>query len=264
MAAFDAASLAPADIERIVRQRLEQDRERADERRWQGVPETTRHWLALAPPFTASVARAAGLSRDLLDTLADRGVLRVEHPRYLEEHADATLYAVTEAASRHVLARATADSGYAARVRSSIAKLGRRVLKRGLDAPDVPAPLERWCVLAARADDTPALVQRFDAMIDDAARGEDAAGVLGWIESARPLATLLSRTLDPAFEVALHRAGRRLELLHRYQQDRRHLKSFLRRHEQIEALRGLVDGPDDAWALHLFGSGGVGKTMLLR
>ncbi|MGH7574946.1 MAG: hypothetical protein ACREM1_07435, partial [Longimicrobiales bacterium] len=66
LATLDLAALAPAEIARIVRERLEQDREREDERRWEGVPEPTRHWLALAPPVTASVARAAGVPRTLL------------------------------------------------------------------------------------------------------------------------------------------------------------------------------------------------------
>ena len=64
--------------------------------------------------------------------------------------------------------------------------------------------------------------------------------------------------------LSIDRAGRRLELLHRRAREAERIRFFVRRDEQLEAIRDLVNGPNDQWALHLVGGGGVGKTMLLR
>ena len=42
------------------------------------------------------------------------------------------------------------------------------------------------------------------------------------------------------------------------------LHDYLPRPALFEAYRALLTGPDDAWAMHYLGGGGVGKTMLMR
>ena len=108
------------------------------------------------------------------------------------------------------------------------------------------------------------MVELFEVSLDAAFDDNDTALAASWIEDARPLATVLNRALDNRMTLAIERAGRRLELSYRQDLDRQHLATFLRREEQVKAFEDLMNGPDDRWAVHFIGAGGVGKTMLVR
>ncbi len=81
-----------------------------------------------------------------------------------------------------------------------------------------------------------------------------------WVATARTL----QEHLDPASRVRLDRAAARLELQFRRWDDLQQLKNFLERREQLDAFHALIEGTDDAWALHYLGPGGYGKTTLIR
>ena len=80
------------------------------------------------------------------------------------------------------------------------------------------------------------------------------------MEAAFPLEKALAG--DIALAVKL--AGLRVQLHQRRAGNERYLKHFLERSEQVQAFQDLLACPDDQWALHYAGTGGVGKTMLVR
>jgi hypothetical protein len=154
----------------------------------------------------------------------------------------------------------TGASGRMSALRAEHALLGQ---KTG-SVSGVPDAARRWAQLACFAEHSGTMVERLDALVGEAAQRKDGADLGKWIDAARPLAALLERDGDASMTVALQRAGRQLELLLREKADVRHLETFFPRPEQIKALVGFVRGAPERWQLHLLGSGGVGKTMLLR
>jgi hypothetical protein len=149
----------------------------------------------------------------------------------------------------------------------SLLKLVARIavqVRRGSTDLDLPVELDRWAHLAVEAEDPSRVAQTFDATLKPLIETGDLASIRDWIEVARPLAVLFEYSGSNQLSVAIGQAGRRVELAKRQAIDFRHLAAFHRREEQIEAVRALLEGPDDQWALHLIGPGGVGKTMMVR
>ncbi len=128
----------------------------------------------------------------------------------------------------------------------------------------VPEPMLDWSELAIHAEDAKAAAKAFEQKLAIAFEVLDVATIRDWIDVARPLAVLFEYAAARDLSLAIAGAGRTIELSKRRELDFRHLMAFHRREEQIEAIRTLVDGPDDRWALHLIGPGGVGKTMVVR
>ena len=117
---------------------------------------------------------------------------------------------------------------------------------------------------ASRANSPTALIDLFNAEVQAAFDQRKIGPIINWLEKARPLAALLEYALRPELSVAIDQAGRRIELLKRQANDFRHLSSFLRREEQVRVVMDMMNGPDEYWALHFIGAGGVGKTMIIR
>jgi hypothetical protein len=173
--------------------------------------------------------------------------------------------------TRSPLVRALRVGGHASGERVSgassllsvVADIGRRIANSG-SATRVPADVLRWTKLAVSASE-PAVAAR---VLEDEVRSlvakADMAGIRDWIDAARPLAALMEYAGDPKLSFVIGNAGRAVELFKRRQADFRHLASFHRREEQIAAVQQLLNGPDERWALHFIGPGGVGKTMLIR
>ncbi len=88
----------------------------------------------------------------------------------------------------------------------------------------------------------------------------DTGTAMAWLDTG----ALLAQVIGGRLEAAVRIGNRRLELAYRRTHDARHLEHFLERRDQIAAFDALLGGPDDCWALHYLGAGGVGKTMLLR
>ena len=125
--------------------------------------------------------------------------------------------------------------------------------------------LWRWAQLALRAGSDDDLRFFLDEQVKEAinraeSRNEVAVPeVLRWIEAAE----FFTEILQGKLELALTLARRRRELFNRRAYDRRKLVNYFRREDQVQAFRELLADPAH-WALHYVGSGGLGKTMLLR
>jgi len=131
------------------------------------------------------------------------------------------------------------------------------------DQPDDPAPptMARWAELARQGALDPAQAAAWlDRRLAALTEGGESGQALDWTETGKLLVPVLGQELDSVVSVGL----RRIELLYRRSLDQGHLRRFLPREEQIEEFWRLLDGDDDAWALHYLGAGGLGKTMLLR
>jgi len=129
----------------------------------------------------------------------------------------------------------------------------------------VPPATRRWVKLAMRLDKDDvsgaAAGDELIARVMPLLRSGATAEALGWVESANQLLDVV----QGSFETSLVLAHRRIEVEQRKEYDRRELRRFLRRQEQIHAFTDLMNSPDDGpWALHFLGHGGVGKSSLLR
>lgn len=130
----------------------------------------------------------------------------------------------------------------------------------------VPTTLRRWATLAGSlVPNDEAGNSVGDALLEHVKpllRSGDVAEALGWIETGRRLLSVV----HGAFDTSLLVATRLVELEQRRADDRRLLKRFLPRDEQVAAFKQLLEVPDgqEPWALHYLGRGGVGKTTMLR
>lgn len=241
------------------------------------IPERALVWLALAPVWTVAMAEACGFPTDgakVEETLKrihaeglcefssvtpEMEVIRGEAE--VQPDLRAQRFWMADTTRADVLQRVIRDPQRGMRyLREEMQLIGETVQKA--QSADVPVPdaVARWAMLAARAKSTRGVAELLDGRVEDLLGAGQSGEALRWVEAARRLEELLGGDLTAAVE----RAGRRLELFHRRKDDERHLRRFLERREQIDAFNALIDGPDDLWALHYIGSGGVGKTMLVR
>ena len=244
--------------------------------RFRSVPREEIVRLALVPSWTQPFAKLCILSRQqsltkLLQQMTDAGfpIEQAQPGSFETDVPSIPRFAMTSAGRTRALEDYETGVQPVGELLEMLQDIGQRFQSMRQCLRHLPAPLVRWVILAAQAHDGGAMASTFDREIEYALDNrKDAALALNWIEDARPLATVLSRALDERMNLALQRAGRRIELFYREEHDRRDREllaaSFLERPEQIQAFKDLMLGNDDQWALHLIGAGGVGKTMLLR
>lgn len=245
------------------------ERQRAAERSGRRLPPADHCWLALTPSWTVSVAKLChfptpeGTTTEMLfASLQENGLLE-KLDLFVTGGKRVATFAMDPAARAEVVEAMLAASDGSTLVRMTLQSVGRQV--SGLAAAAVLPQVSRWAQLAAQAADPAKLVAHFDQEINNAIdHGGDVVTALEWMDAARPLAGLLARTLDTGLKVALERAGRRLDLVRRAEHDRRQLVDYLDRPDAIAAFDRLMDGPDERWALHFIGVGGMGKTMTIR
>jgi hypothetical protein len=120
----------------------------------------------------------------------------------------------------------------------------------------VAGGLARWAQIARLVTDP-------DAVTAELERVEDPNEILADVELVRPMAAFLGSAFE-GLTLALRRAGRRAETRDRRNRDRRALETYQPRPALEAALRDLFTPAPQSWAVHLLGSGGVGKTMQLR
>lgn len=101
-----------------------------------------------------------------------------------------------------------------------------------------------------------ALVAEVDRRIADGRPAQASA----LVAAARQLGELASGTLLDAARWAQWR----IDGATRVERDRQRLEHYINYPEVEQAIEDLMTGPDDSWALHLLGAGGVGKTTLIR
>ncbi|HSM54966.1 MAG TPA: ATP-binding protein [Candidatus Sulfomarinibacteraceae bacterium] len=276
----------PAHFEELFQKQLRIEQERSRERLASAAPHQALLWLALAPGWSVARAEAckfpsgnepvAGLFQRLVEQgLAETVESALSRPSGpgrppTAESAGRRLpsmepvYLLRAGVQSQVLAPYEADASGQQELLETLGEIGRRLSALDPDSHHLPEDLRKWAYLAAVAPYEDELAYRFEAETERAAEYEDAAELLAWIEIARPLADRVVRARAGAMRLALERAARRLELLHRRRVDLQHLTHFLERAEQLAAFDELLDDRGDAWALHYIGAGGVGKTMLIR
>jgi hypothetical protein len=237
--------------ERIVSRQLERDRTF-------GAAIDTAGWMTFAPFIPMSLLNRT--ERSAADQLVTAGVLRVAFDRFKPGSTQGDLYAPAATGRATVLDYFGRSRGGFPSLRDQVATAARERQTSTVES----VTWNRWIKLAAESASREQFVRAFDAAATQAFTTSDAAELLNLIDCVRPLADLATRTFDEAPRSSLERAARQLELLQRRAAQERHLRTFLPRTEQLAAIHDLLRGPDGTWALHLFGVGGMGKTMLLH
>jgi hypothetical protein len=212
-------------------------------------------WIAVSNDVPPALARILGLRQGEppLAPMLTLGILEARTSGRGEPS-----YSV---ASRQELIRELLDRQRTMSVHSALLPTARQVLR---SSERFGADVLRLAKLVGEAGSTEHMADLFEQRIREASARHDSASALEWTATGRALTPLLTAYLQPELGYAVERAGRNIELLQRRRDDLQHLRGFVERQEQIEAIDRLVRGPDDAWALHLLGAGGVGKTMLVR
>ena len=147
-------------------------------------------------------------------------------------------------------------------LRTVTSRIGKDIHKLHDDGVAIPDALYGWAKFARQVSSSRGVVDAGRSLLSEvetALACDDISRAVAIVNAGDALANVVGNPL----EAQVRLANRRVTLYYRRTQDRRHLASFLRRREQIDAVeRLLTDG--DVWALHFLGMGGVGKTMLLR
>ncbi|HTV03386.1 MAG TPA: hypothetical protein VMF13_22740 [Luteitalea sp.] len=266
----EISSADPKIAELLARARADLELESLASLPTVALPQTAR-WLCLAPAWTPTLAARCGLPGwsegaevAVLDAWRDEGLVESTLSSLSIDDAGKfvpaqRLFWMPRDARLAWLSRVLAEDGRD-RLVALMRDVARRIVAQPLDH-QLPQATWRWATLAAiEPTATPTLRDVFERAIDEAlsqSRQEDA---WLWIEAMQRVADVL-----PGEATTLHqRAVRRLALFDRQRNDRAYLRSYLPRPAQFDAWRALLTGPDDRWALHFLGGGGVGKTMLMR
>jgi hypothetical protein len=216
-------------------------------------------WLVAVPQWTDQLAKHAGFPTGTASTVAeflDREVARgiIQRRMTVDDKGQPLSTFWVAAELRRQIAVELRDRGVqwhpALRAIASAIK--------GVSRVPVPAVTSLWAKLVGSGAGISGrqVVERTRELVDrdDLA---DAAALSTAAEAIAPPG-------DPMYETALVRARRLIHLGYRNRHDRYHLDHFVRRPEQADRLHRFLQGGPDAWALHLLGMGGVGKTMLIR
>lgn len=223
--------------------------------------------LACVPTWTQSLARRvlevnakAAVPQSFAQLVADGSMQELRSPLREEQTPELIRFVMPTPLRAEVLSANFESPGGRPSVWHTMQELA--ITLRSLPPVSAdPEDTRQWAELMATAGDSRQLADRIDGEIRNAKSSTDIYRILEVTHYVEPLFRELE---DSSLDVTLLRAGRRLELLHRNDDDRAHLRNFLVRAEQRAALDTLVGPDDEHWALHLVGAGGVGKTMLLR
>lgn len=296
-----APTLTVAEVEAMVESKLaarQQERQRTVDE----LPQSILLWLALVPTWTEALLRHVARRQRRSEGEVDRVIGELESQGWLRRksalrlpgrpHTPDLLELIPEAAERQLAPHL--EGGASQGLWTEILTLGRIISEVATSTAEdsrsaVPELTRRWAALVVAAEVRQSFFRRslgnrspveswqpVADLLDGKVETLPSGKALRWIEAAQPLAKVLSRGLETQLDLAIRRSVLRLELRDRRRHDLEHLKSFLERGDQIAALERLLgrDGGDysaqpgdddlEPWALHLLGSGGVGKTMLVR
>ena len=248
----------------------------AGEQRLASFPPRAMAWLVLSPGWPVSLVSAGfpgdeGLLRDsaaiaLLRSIVAANICTIQtgEPPWQEEWF--VLSAEQQAVAIAVLSARFADEPefFADQLREAAACMRGAIVGR-----TAPPQLERWMALAGEPlsdrRGVEAIAATLDAQVAAAIAQAHAAeqlacpAALRWIETAEPLMPIFFSSL----ELAIARSYRRLELFDRRSRDERLLRNAVPRPRQEAVIVALLHD-ETAWALHVMGHGGAGKTMLMR
>jgi hypothetical protein len=222
-------------------------------------------WLALPPVWTVRLAEACVFpsGTEPLKTFLTRaeaaGLCQLADTRTVSGQAEKQFWMpseIREAVISEVRARGQTH------LQESVRLIGRRVLEASsLQKATVPTRLERWAMLSDRVTSgEKAAAGWLDQTIQHLLDAGETSAAQSWLETV----SLLGQTLGGDTESAATFAAHRIMLALRIQGDRRQLRSYLVRRQQIADVDSLLHGPAHVWALHILGPGGMGKTSLLR
>src|ERR1051326_7221166 len=264
------AELTPERFQQLLRDSAKQPRALDISRH----SERMLSWLGLVPAWPESYVRAGfasgsgmvsgpdaitAVNRVVADGLAESG----------RNDAGITepIYWMSQAQADQLLGYLRDRPGGRKRLLGEMPQASQAIRNASASTPmPMPKELERWCKLADAAPDEERMAQLIDDEVAKAMRVAEERKEIAcpearaWIETATPIAELIGGPLH----AALLRAERRFDLFPRRAADLRHLDNFLERKRQLDAFQELITGPDELWALHYVGTGGAGKTMLMR
>ncbi len=260
---MNSSTISLEDFKRLATAGIQAELESARTARYESVAPLTLLTLALVPEWTHPLARSAfghEVEAALVHLQETGQIELIQSPLLHEQSPETTIYKLLMTKREELVQAYCSDMERRAELEQIVPEIGARICT---NATAGISPLtKRWATLARHFPY--GLVETFEAEIQQAFAQKTTAEVLNWIEAARPLSDLLKRNADLSLELALHRAGPRIELFRRAENDQRHLRTYLLRQEQDAAFHELMEGPDELWALHYIGVGGVGKTMFIR
>jgi len=240
------------------------------ENRIRGLGLTAVTWLALAPLWTLSAAKAVGFpADDVLDFVKrardvgwcqTRGSLREGGAGDLrfwmpDEHRRPVLKLLDQILATGEENRLPVEAEIIAQ-QVSVQGLMGDLRRSAMEPITVPKALGAWTSLVRFGGPDVTLVDATRRRVEDG----DLSGAQDWVSAGEALAALQGGTM----ELAVDRARRLFTLGTRRRQDGRALARYLDRDELSAAVDRLLRPGAEQWALHLRGVGGVGKTMLIR
>jgi hypothetical protein len=240
------------DIDRFLAER----RAQAQVERFGAFDAVTLSRLALVPEWTESLASQVKLlgddSRALLDRL--EGADLIERRETLRAGGQREQAFWVRSSVRMPLGRFLRDTRGTA-VESDLTDLAAAIGRLDVAASGFAPWVE--VVTEHRADPSGiSLVRRVDRLA--------AAGDFGQAAELVAAARAVGEVTGGPLADAARRARWRIDRATRTAVDLRHLESYVPRAAFESAIDEVVLSSGDPWALHLRGSGGVGKTMLVR
>ncbi len=262
---------SPEEFKRLLLEHVRLD----GERRFQEFPQQALTWLAVAPAWPLRLAEQGfpvgdgiiGTGESVSSMMARTASAQLSESGDANEVQGGTTYWMNQSQRSFVINKVIEknDRGLDY-VRGELHNAGIAMSQAAEKGMSLSPPLLRWSELAKCVNNDERMVGLIGSMVDNAlkeARRSNqlaAPEALRWIEAAEPFARIFKGPL----EVAVTRAGRKLELFHRRAYDARFLENYYVRQTQDDAFKELVDRSDSLWALHYVGLGGTGKTMLMR
>lgn len=230
------------------------------------VPTETRLWLAVVPVWTTKLAEAArfpvavtGLDATIA-LLEGEGLCRLDsQARNFETDEVEARFWMPSAARTVTLrdVRANQRFGHKA-ILDTVGEVGKCFA--ALDDRLLLPALRRWAQVARFAPDVSRMCASLREHVEKCIAENRPDEGLNWTTALKGLADLIGGD----FALTMGQQARLLDLVFLRRDDERYLTNFLIRTSQLASFEALVEGPDDAWALHFLGAGGVGKTMMLR
>ena len=237
-----------------LRELLARVREETAAERWRQFPTRALAWLALLPEWTGELAAAVRLGGDESGT--DEVISAVAAAGGLESRTEVVRGGGTR---RVVWMRSGVREEVGAYLRRTALSLHRDFERlttalRGLERPE--PELAQWLHVALTSAPKLRIVEDVDRLVR-AERIDDAWYLIG-------AAQAIGEVLGDSRKQDAQRAQWRLDRRHRTERDEQALSHYVPRAEIETAIDDLVRGDGTAWALHLLGDGGVGKTMAVR
>lgn len=255
-----AAELSATQVQELIARQIDKVRGETLDATYGDIPPEMLVWLAISPVVQSRVLHALNINGASIEKrLLENGVLEPTGRTWLPNPGDERYFRVSSGGRKALL-----DALGRRDVQANLPLLTKRAASVVGTVKGLPETTARLVELARLAGVPANAAALLDARLEEAYGKRDTEALASWLAVARPLAEVFARTVDSTLLAALQQAVRKGELLRREREDEQYLTSFLERSEQIDSVNQLIDDRGDHWALSLLGSGGVGKTMLLR